>query len=279
MQLESILDTTGIKSQDKALLHWTSTVECYALVTLDSVTIEPSHEKELQNFIETLQRPVVVTRSQEHTEAVARLRATADNNQPFIGFCLNSLSAPPLGWTSFLDITSMSFPNKIEVQPPVDNPDQMALIMFTSRISGTLKGVPRSVGEVLHILASADFISPVQGLWRLRHDRGVSYDRLVRGHTSPETSKIPVYKGVVAFGVILLGTKIRIVNDDGHAVGWNRCGGWNQPGVLHLSGYNIAKVYLGGLKPKAIYESDSSRWFIMGDYAMQDNHSHVFVMG
>ncbi|PGH34885.1 hypothetical protein GX50_02236 [[Emmonsia] crescens] len=83
--------------------------------------MEPGHEKELQNFMETLQRPVVVTRS----------------------ICLNSLSAPPPGWTSFPDIAYMSFPNKIEVQPLVDNPDQMALIMFTSRTSGTLKGVPR----------------------------------------------------------------------------------------------------------------------------------------
>ncbi|OAX84828.1 hypothetical protein ACJ72_00788 [Emergomyces africanus] len=85
--------------------------------------MQPGHGKELQNFVEVFQSPVVTTRSQEHTQAISRLRATtADNDQPFVGICLNSLSAPPNGWPSIPDIASMSFPNKIELQPPTDSP-------------------------------------------------------------------------------------------------------------------------------------------------------------
>lgn len=131
-----------------ALLLWVSALKCCTLVTLDTTVLEPGHEQELQSYIEILAPSVIVARNQDDATAVERFRRK--DKCPFMGLSLGHLAEPQQGWTSMEDISAMSFPANIKVEPALDTLDRVATIIFTSGTStGSPKGCLRTVRDLV----------------------------------------------------------------------------------------------------------------------------------
>ncbi|KJZ72768.1 hypothetical protein HIM_07843 [Hirsutella minnesotensis 3608] len=163
-RLGSILDNHGIfpgativilvsSCAEWALMIWVAALKCYTLVTLDTTMLKPSQEEELKSLINKLAPLLIMVENETVALAIDRLRSTKNKQRPFLGITLEPLTDTLPGWTSIIDISTMSFANDLKAKPATDNLDRTAMIVFTSGTStGRPKGCIRTVGNLLRMV-------------------------------------------------------------------------------------------------------------------------------
>ena len=94
-------------------------------------------------------------------------------------------------------------------------------------------------------------------------------------HRNECTKNTPIFKDVVASGKALLGTRLRIVDDNEKRNVLKR----GEIGELHISSPNMIERYMDDIRPELFYEDELGKWIIPGDMASISDSGYVFILG
>lgn len=84
---------------------------------------------------------------------------------------------------------------------------------------------------------------------------------------------VPEFGGVVSSGLVMPGTKVRIVGEDGRVVKRSELGD------LHVSSDSVIDGYFDGVRPDAFYEDERGRWYRTGDIGVLDGEGRIYILG